>query len=132
MTDWREMSAGRELDRFIAERLGYTGFVEHEWNSATRDFDDLCYTTQREYDGQDIYLEVDRYSTDLNTILYMPLPEGAHLKLDIYPHVTTARIVLPSGMEHANSDALYQGAPTPALAAWRVWLAWKEQQENVA
>lgn len=124
--DYRTMEAGRELDRLIAERLGWTRFdtmptvlVEHD--------NHIDIETLMGWKNDFYYLVVPHYSTDLNAAMtLLPTADGDIWSLHYGDYgdpytvaISRIKVAAPEYLGDAN---------TPALAICRAWLAWKDSQ----
>ena len=128
-TDWREMSAGRELDRVVAERLGWTDiaprydrFDEHE----------ISPLQGIPPSGGTTYYVIGRYSTDADAAL--ALLEGCFYTLRGTPDSYEGEMLYRCSIDGKAGDGVilpsikYTVAKTPALAIVRAWLSWKDAQ----
>lgn len=135
-TDYRTMEAGRELDRLIAERLGYRA-VERTWRWYLLSHDVLetsldemlkrgwhirSYPTETEAWN----IDVSRYSTDLNAAIALLPTDGYTWSLH-YSNYDDPYTAVISGVK-VDSPEYFGDASTPALAICRAWLAWKDSQ----
>lgn len=113
--NWRDLPAGRDLDRLVAEKAGYR--VQHDhpdyilW-SADGDF------VVRQPDEYLAWRHVPHYSTSVDAAL--ALVPGGDIAFELYRDENT-------GDWWAEFDGWYdEGSPWPALAIVRAWLAWKD------
>lgn len=124
--DYRTMEAGRELDRLIAERLGWTETSEHYLDPNV-----LVGKHPKETGHAWFPLAVPRYSTDLNAAMaLLPTADGDIWSLH-YGHYGDPYTVAISRIKVAAPEYLGD-ANTPALAICRAWLAWKDSQPNAS
>jgi len=120
--NWGTMEAGRELDKLIAEKLGYTDLQVSDWTQilyGTRPTrpDDDPYRVQ----GGMIQEPICEYSTDTDAALTLidSVKGDFHLQSPA-PNIWQCWFKVPP---------VPQGlAETPAFAVCRAWLAWKESQ----
>ena len=123
--NWRDLPAGRELDRLVAEKAGYR--VQHDhpdyilW-SADGDF------VVRQPDEYLAWRHVPHYSTSVDAALTLPLNPGEYgwaLKIvpDFSGGLVWAMIIDDAGQ---TVSRCIQPARLIALAMVQTWLAWKE------
>lgn len=126
--DWRTMEAGRELDRVVAERLGWRIDIENgDVYDEKGDYipSDNPYGESREigYTENELWGRCSHYSTDANAAL--ALYDGCRIELKAEPPDDwTCFLVIESpvyGEWRGEAD-------TAALAIVRAWLAWKDAQ----
>jgi hypothetical protein len=136
-TNWREMEAGRELDRLIAEKVGWRFEREPYFNPEST----LVYSPEGVemyhqsgiwtpvFAGEEVHKVIPHYSTDLNAaitlangIVEFNLFKGR--KVDTEGSPTDGWICTIS--DPKNFDSAW--ADTPALAICRAFLASKEAQ----
>lgn len=125
MNDHLTMKAERELDRLIAERLGYSVRDEIIRNEAgySHDYqlidpDGKIYSSWNAsaYGAWD---NVPRYSTDLNAAT--ELLSGVSSTMLVY-----ATSGIGAGKWQADLDGCIRFADTLTLAICRAWLSWKD------
>lgn len=120
MTDWRALDAGRDLDRRIAERLGWTHIESTEyWLDDPHDTS-LVQAWRGIPPRSTGEALVPCYSTDLNAAITL-IPSDQQFELS-------------NGLE-PEWEALIGwgydgGADTPALAVCRAWLAYQDANEG--
>lgn len=136
-TNWREMPAGRELDRVIAERVGWA--VEcHKVvypTSSSYDYYRLIGPNGEEKRDYDIpeaaWQDAPHYSTDANAALSLPTADLYFIDLH-GPHSENslwhAFIEWGYSDEEDEYPSFRAEADTAALAVCRAWLAWKDAQ----
>lgn len=133
MTDWRDLPAGRELDRLIAERLGWRVDLEHgDVYDQDGEFvpPDDRRTWDRNPSENELWSQVPEYSTDLNAATTLL----AHFfwRLTGTPDMKTNEVhyycTFDSHTDYAGMDTIHVYAPTVALAICRAWLTWIFQQ----
>lgn len=138
MNDWRELEAGDELDRVIAERLGFyvetwTSTVNGAVGGTLRDADGGDFGGR--LNGENYWLDTEdpwgacpAFSTDLNVA--WTLARGIR-NFRIYSS--------PDNLGGCCEVAIIDGATAfmaksddLAFAICRAWLMWKEAQEQAA
>lgn len=122
--NWREMPAGRELDRLIAERLGHPTFTEPIPESE-RDLYKPGITELSWMRVNGIPIPVPHYSTDANAAL--SLIEGTEEGNDYL-----LRKLNTGWHIHAywgDSGKITATEPTIALAVCRAWLAYQDAKK---
>jgi hypothetical protein len=119
VSDWRDLPAGCELDRVIAEALGWDNFFEGSDGVLYADTPDIRANPRR------WQASVEPWSTDANAALSLPLPPR------------TWFVIYGPSAERDTWDVELQDigpvfeqgqAETPALAICRAWLAWHDKQ----
>ena len=103
MSNWRALPAGRELDREIAERLGWQSRIVG-------------------VGGAVAWAEVPWYSTDVNAALSLWKSANVRFLLQ-FEAATKFWLAWYDEPEHPQGVA-----DSAALAICRAWLAWKESQ----
>lgn len=137
MTDQRDLSAGPELDRVIAETIGLQWETKPPWTDWNTTGDPMY----RAIIGGVPQLWCSRrdkcipeYSTDLNAAwaLFDDLPKGYTPRIVrvLEPRGNHMAHVVKAGIIHRESNDMEAHADTPAFAICLAWLAWKESQEN--
>ena len=129
--NWREMEAGRELDRVIAERLGWSEIEQRQlWFEDA--YDDgweqrLFGKRTGESVGDD---PVPEYSTDANAALSLPLGEAEFFQLHVIPGGNTAaRVYVPVSSRLSEAEPPFEISDTPALAICHAWLAYQDAKQ---
>lgn len=124
--DWRTMDAGREMDRIVAERLGWTEIEEQEnWYE---DPEVMAYQQIDLYGRKDgSEYRVPKYSTDANAALQLDKPVLWWSEDDGRWLATYDAAIFGSAIELDVSPSPGE-ADTPALAICRAWLSWKDAQ----
>lgn len=158
MSEWRELEAGWELDRYIAELMGYSVF---ELNPQNAVIDRQCYTLldpnkKPIEDGDDTRIFADVFEKrvpihvigdDIDELWEESADEGfvppysrsvdAALALPI-PQPITFFLYRTDWVEDDERwfaeigdrpNSISGFAPTAALAICRAWLAWRDTQE---
>lgn len=147
--DWRTLSAGRALDRVVAERLGWKmvirteddidewwvvrGEIEAELLGKVGDFDSddalwvQAFTTYECANDS----ALPHYSTDASAALALLQGIGLPWMLAEEPDTPFIRAFI--GERNDDPERMYYhaatgAANTPALAIVRAWLAWKDEQ----
>jgi hypothetical protein len=148
MNDWYELPAGRELDKIIAQQLGYT-IQRVEWiaNATTGEMDYMYALTdpsgkRNRFGGKDIEavwrsdhcfheVYVPHFSTNLDDACTLPLGDY-YLYIANLGKQSEARIVNPDVDALGEFDTWIGEAEVnePALAVCRAWLKWKECVDN--
>lgn len=137
MTDWRKLPAGRELDRLIAERIGwrFEKVSPYHWEVYRPDGSPVEQARGYTYINQweDSHLMVTgmafpRYSTDMNAALTLPLP-GLFDEYRFELSGCNDKWIACVHYRHAIDLTLHSPIiGTPALAVCRAWLDWRERQ----
>jgi len=125
MTDWRNMAAGHDMDRLIAERLGWR---------VQKNRDGYTYLFRPDGSGVGNYIDaaqawegIPHFSTDLNAAFRLPVGEYTHLSCRT-PLNDLGYAAFVAYDDHTTSnDYRSAAAATPALAVCRAWLAWQER-----
>lgn len=111
-TDWRNMEAGRELDRLIAERVVALGYTESHLT--------LAFVPTHPDDIPSID-NPPRYSTDLNAAFVLLAPGEYHFT---HPNL------VDWGCKFGKQEYFgWHYADTPALAICRAWLEWQDSKQ---
>lgn len=125
MINWRELPAGLDLDRLIAEKLGDTEIEEREvWVE-----DIVCGPYQKKYLTCKEHEAIPEFSSDLNAAFRLPISDLYYIALhgpnenDPLWYAFIEWQFHDEYEEFANSRA---EAESGALAVCRAWLAWKE------
>ncbi len=137
--DWRTATAGRALDRIVAEACGWecklNGYGDH-WRLISPNGD---YVDEQAhfYDPEDMWLvaPIPAFSTsaDAAFTLFASLPDDCTPRLvrmlqpmgDHMGHIWKGRIIT-NGLD-VTVDVIECEADTPALAICRAFLSWKDK-----
>ena len=118
--NWRDLPAGRELDRLVAERMGYE-VIDYARDVVGVDDDQPNPVFKPESDEHalmQVMKPVPHYSTSVDAAL--ALVPGGDIAFELYRDENT-------GDWWAEFDGWYdEGSPWPALAIVRAWLLWKD------
>jgi hypothetical protein len=130
--NWKELPAGRELDRVVAERLGWTGF--HTGTNLLG---------QRDLFGMEPYTEemirraitwagkrVKNYSTDADAAIALPVERGMTLQIIFLVEMNeyAARYV---HIADASNSPDWHTSTNIAHAIVKAWLAQSEVRVTV-
>jgi hypothetical protein len=137
MGDWRDLPAGLELDRVIAERSGWKEIEVREiWEEdhySDGFYKRLFGLPPVKTSVLDVAELIPRYSTDLNGAFHLPVTDLHFMDL----HSPTGDGSEPQWnafVEWKWKDGEYPDcratAETGALALCRAWLVWKEMQNG--
>lgn len=144
-TDWRTMEAGRELDRVVAERVGYTEIEE-----TTGWFDDPdvgsreeTYLRGRGADGRYSSERIPNYSTSVDAALLLPFDglkggwDGGNSLVIELSTAVQVRYMMTAAVHTPHAPTISYGGDSDfekpyterlALAICRAWLAWQESK----
>ncbi len=117
------LPAGRELDRALAEMLGWT-VMSHEGIYVLVTPGDRTWQGGLESEDE-AWGFVPHYSTDANAALSLPIHNLQMLEINVCPAVmkTIARIEEAPISSRSRMNLVWQSSDTPALAIVRAWLA---------
>ena len=120
--NWRDLPAGRELDRLVAERMGYE--IVEDFGMGGPSYTALLpgsvvMELPRAFGEDEGWEQVTpHYSTSVDAAL--ALVPGGDIAFELYRDENT-------GDWWAEFDGWYdEGSPWPALAIVRAWLLWKD------
>lgn len=127
MTDWKTMDAGRELDRLIAERLGWTDLlIDQDWIEVDGKVEDVVRVLGVP-PGAKWKEQVSEYSTSADAALTL-FPDDTEWMATYSPYYGP-RFRITVGTPHVLDDEyfdVYGNGDTLALALCRAWMAWRE------
>lgn len=117
--DWREMQAGRELDRVVAEAMGHVVNIERmltnpHFGTATKLIIEYYLNGERGASEQ-----LAHYSTDLNAAISLINGGTSFVLSQIDGEGWQCSIIQQLGIGYSKAE-------TPALAVCRAFLSWKE------
>lgn len=127
MNNWRELEAGLELDRIIAEAIGYTEIEEHKgWGEAPQEGSyEVEYLVGRKDRHEH---KIPPYSHDAHYAMLLPLERDEYMVIDRQRGEIAAKV--DHSHPHVNEGGEFGKEHNAALIICKAWLANKERRKQ--